>query len=347
MVIRKNILTVFIASLAGSAFAQVTLNASSFPAAGETFVSILADTAGVSPGPGGMGTTWNFSSLVNSGQTQTDSFRTVSSTPYASSFPSADICQHTVTPSVNTYIYLDNSGTSVERTGNVDPLTGTSVSYSNTAKQYQFPFSFGSSFNDTYYASYLISSGTVHANGTTTAVADGYGTLTTPLGVYPNVLRITSVRYESDSVFTSSGTVVINATVTYTNWYQPAKFFPVLSIVKTDVTSSISPPSHNKTVSYWMGTPTGIHDMATITGITAYPNPADEKVTLQYHLDNNSVSFISLTDIKGELVFLKSEAQSAGEQQVEIETTSLENGYYFYTVKTAEGIFNGKIIVSR
>ena len=44
-----------------------TLNGSAFPTPGSIYTLTLADTAGVQPGNGGMGMTWNFSSLINTG----------------------------------------------------------------------------------------------------------------------------------------------------------------------------------------------------------------------------------------------------------------------------------------
>ena len=227
---KKNLLNfLLITSSAIAANAQVTLTDSSFPAAGEVFNSTIADTAGVTAGAGGAAATWDFSTLTNSGAIQIDSFKMVSSTPYGGFFPLATICLHSSSPSSNSYIYFDNTGTTVERVGNATPSTGNIVSYPNTAIEYEFPFVYGNTFNDTYSSSYTSGSTTLHTSGTLTTTGDGYGTLITPLGSYSDVERITSVRHELDTVMTSGGTITAVMDLTYTNWYKSSKFYPLLS----------------------------------------------------------------------------------------------------------------------
>ena len=70
-----------------------------------------------------------------------------------------------------------------------------------------------------------------------------------------------------------------------------------------------------------------------------FPNPFNDNFTVATTFTNNYE--FSLTDLNGRFL-LKTFSQ---EKNLEIDNLQLENGIYFYTIKTEDGLsYNGKII---
>jgi hypothetical protein len=63
------------------------------------------------------------------------------------------------------------------------------------------------------------------------------------------------------------------------------------------------------------------------------PNPAANSTVFNYNLTNNSDVTFNVYDVEGKVVFSSSEAnQSAGAHRLEMNTSNLSNGMYFYTI---------------
>ena len=317
------LIVIAVSLLATQATAQ-TIPGSAFPAAGSVFVLTEADTTGVQAGAGGMGTTWNFSTLVNSSGSQIDSFMLPSATPYAALFPTADIAIHeTAPPSTNYYIYLNHSipNSNYQRVGNIQPDT---VIYTDPANQYPYPLALSNSYNDTYYAHYHTTGGFASMAGVSSGSVDGTGTLVLPTGTYSNVVRTHFTRAEHDTVATHAVVVTID----YYEWYQANAYYPILSIVNTTIQSVVS--IHKKTVAYRAGyASTGIADIANENnGVLLYPNPSTQKTTLLYESTTAGESLISIYDLSGRIVHSQVYSATGGLQQVALDITNVPVGIY-------------------
>ena len=72
--------------------------------------------------------------------------------------------------------------------------------------------------------------------------------------------------------------------------------------------------------------------------ILAYPNPATDRTTIHYYLDNNEYIHLDLYDSSGGLVkSLESGYKSAGFGTLDIFTAGLSSGTYFVKMKSAKG----------
>ncbi len=78
-----------------------------------------------------------------------------------------------------------------------------------------------------------------------------------------------------------------------------------------------------------------------LTGVSAYPNPANTDVTITYSLKNTAKANISITNTVGQVVASK-EASATANGKVVISTANLTNGIYFYTVEA-----NGERVTNR
>ncbi|HVA98654.1 MAG TPA: T9SS type A sorting domain-containing protein [Bacteroidia bacterium] len=317
-----------------------TLQGSAFPTAGSVKTLILSDTTGVQAGNAGSGITWNFSSLTNSGQLQTDSFFIPSATPYGTTFPTATIAEHETYPGTDYYIYFKDDGSEFQRIGNVQPDT---VIYYDPANEFTYPENYGSSNNDTYFASYYVSGNLAHMRGTVSNTADGSGTLTLPTGTYTNVIRVKSLRNEKDTIFASTQITGI-LTQTIYNWYQSSLYYPLLSITTTNVQFNFGSPVNSKTVGYRQGT-TGIDNLNnSISFINVYPNPANENIQIHYSLKQSENVTFELVDVLGRVVKKPlSETQTTGSYKFNLDVKNLPNGLYF--LKSNTGV-SQKIIVN-
>ena len=78
--------------------------------------------------------------------------------------------------------------------------------------------------------------------------------------------------------------------------------------------------------------------------VTAYPNPANNKVTISYRLTSTADVTVSLTDMLGQIVN-EQRINSVSGGKVVINTAGLSQGVYFYTI-TANGQRNtGRVVV--
>ncbi|MDR0971738.1 MAG: T9SS type A sorting domain-containing protein [Bacteroidales bacterium] len=89
-----------------------------------------------------------------------------------------------------------------------------------------------------------------------------------------------------------------------------------------------------------------INNSANSFDLKAYPNPATEKTTIEYTLTNNANVVISVTDIMGREVVRFDQGSRAANtiNRVELNTTNMNNGTYFYTIN-AGGIKETKKLV--
>src|SRR5262249_6519731 len=153
------------------------------------------------PGNSGANQTWNLDSL-QSHVVDTNYFKAPASTPFASSFPSANLASYNSLDS--TYIFYDVTSNYLHVLGNVikNPLSGnpTALSFTPAITQITFPCTMSSTFNvnnataqaavaysGTYLgATYDSVRGTTTVNRT--SLVDGWGSVTTPVGTF-NCLR--------------------------------------------------------------------------------------------------------------------------------------------------------------
>ena len=78
-----------------------------------------------------------------------------------------------------------------------------------------------------------------------------------------------------------------------------------------------------------------------------YPNPVNGSTEITYELANSSGVIIEVTDMTGRTVLQFNEGNKpAGKHSMQISTTSLEAGVYFYTLKAGNFIDTKRMIVS-
>jgi hypothetical protein len=92
--------------------------------------------------------------------------------------------------------------------------------------------------------------------------------------------------------------------------------------------------------------PTGIDDIITENDFKAYPNPADNKVNIEFESAVSSKGEINVHDINGRQLFFEKSLVNVGTNKYALNTSSMMNGLYFISIKSDEKVITKKITVS-
>lgn len=337
---------------ASTSFAQApTLTASTTnPIMGDEFVIVNCDT-NVSPMSGGPAQTWDYSGFGVIVPTSYDTGRAVP--PYATPVPAAlygssNVCVYNRAASV--YAYYVTGATKISQNGlYISPGT-TETSYSDPMDQIRYPFSYDSSFTDTYAGTVnIVVSGspvTAAEAGTVQVTGDGYGTLILP-GIptpvtHTNVLRVHSYQLFRDSANLFSTPFVVTDTLETFTWYTPGYHNPLMTIAtgksplgdryKVVSFSAVENPSHE-------GIPTAGIDAS----LKLYPNPAQNKLNIQYNTSTSQSIRITLSDMLGREVAVLADGNANGTQKISYNTASLAKGLYLVRLQSASETVTRKI----
>lgn len=350
----KKVLLFPVALLAAlSLFAQPTLQNNVFPDIGDVATTASGDTLNIEPGNAGANQTWDFTNLhIQTGTVATQAvYVAVEGTPYAASFPTANIAVKINEGTTAVYSYAR------KETGQFSSLgTGTDgflQTYTDPEIVLKAPLNFNGSFEDDY--AYTTDAGNdlfLYTEGSQTLTYDAYGTLKTPLGNFNNAIRTKSVSSQVDSA-TISGFVIINHTnsITY-DWLVANQAGPVVSISYTSsisetripgIDTTITETPLTKSVSYISAAATSVFSAPTaLSGlsITALgPNPAVDQLTLRFDAENSGQALrVLITDATGKEVENQSIRTVAGENTWSLPVGRLAAGNYFLTLTDGRGV---------
>jgi hypothetical protein len=264
-----------------------------------------------SPGSAGANQTWNFSTL-GTGLAMTDSIVQPYTTTYGSSYPSAN---KSFTYSSYFYYYFTNNDSIIYHGGEGGSW---SITFSDPQKILSYPFSYDSTFVDTY-SGLSNSAGTLTTNvGTITVTGDGYGTLQLPYGNITNVLRVKTVKDQANT--TSGNTTYV--TLTSYQWYLPGIHRPVLSLTYNSGTYSTMYISQSDFV--------GIENIREyINDISFYPNPAIDNLTIE----TPAQAIIEILNTEGQIL----KSFNTNDKTTTIDISGLTSGMYFVKAKMENG----------
>jgi hypothetical protein len=104
----------------------------------------------------------------------------------------------------------------------------------------------------------------------------------------------------------------------------------------------------------YYGTPTSIKGTVQLSGngkssFRSYPNPASEKITLDYTLDKSSNIKISVYNLNNQLVksYMNNEPHGAGSYTRSFDVSDLKTGVYFVRMTTGMTSKTVKVVVKR
>jgi hypothetical protein len=338
---RKTLLLPLFAMLASFAMAQPVLDQTAVGQVGATFYLGIQDTfsPGFSIGSAGANQTWNFDTLLVNG-TDTLWFVAPSSSVYASNFPTSNLAikQASLGDGIafleSASGHLDLLGLAADLLNTGSPIVVTQNPPSRVA---QFPFTYLDTYNNV-----TIIDVTADASGfgipfvdsarykniqDRDLLADGYGTLTLPVGPFTNVLRVKEINSQTDSIWIHSflgwslfsDSVYTDSTFT---WWDGSKGYYLAQA--SYIGGNLNTIRYEDPVIVGKPEPT-------VRAFSVYPNPSRDRV---YFDTDGKVYDLRITDLQGRLV---AQHRLSG-SHAEVQVGNLPVGCYIYTLLDKNGL---------
>jgi hypothetical protein len=323
------VLFIFFCVLAVGAHGQLLFQTDIVPEAGEQFsVHRARNAAALSPGSGGINAVWDWSAALFS----TDSFmvkKTVlaSGSPYAVLFPAATMAvesynNYNAANKAYDYFKLD-TGLSYFYLGN--RANGVTRLYTNTSKDFHFPFGYNNAYDDDFCFDAQSTSGNVGYCGSMNLHFDGIGTLILPYGTYTGIYRIRRTRAEvmdgtSDTLFT-----------TVYSWYKSGLHHPLATYEETHSTAGGAVMLQATVLS------SGINGIGSAKddnrSLRVYPNPFHQVVFVSLDVASEYEVLVHTTDGR-----LMAQSQATTSPRFKLDLNHLPAGVYLLTVRTNNGL---------
>jgi len=329
-----------------SAFSQISIDVSDMPQVGDV-INRKADTMTVLAGPGNAGAnqTWNFSQTSSYIIDENTNILAPASTPYASSYPTANFA---MTNDNASYLFFNQNTGSQTAVGFAGDIlgTGTPINAPMTGGDliHNFPRTYGSNFSDSYTVDVTVDASSINAAlnqirfkrvVNSKDSTDAWGQLTTPVGTY-NSLRVERTEYSTDSiwvkpVFPPTWTLyqkTKDTTVTY-QWYAKGG---KLAIAEMTFDSLGAPKKYTWSLEAPL---TGLDELTANTVFDVYPNPTHNEVNITFHANEiGAKATFCLLDQSGRIIRNEEWALTSNKQTVNC--SDLTNGVYFIQVKTVK-----------
>jgi hypothetical protein len=331
---KKTLLGLSMLAIAAVSFAQPTIQANQYDYASVqefTFKYSSGQTA-ISPGASGANVTWNFSSLTGSSTYNYTTAACPGETD-CGTFPGAN--QVLILASLNSKTYWKKTTNTLEQTGEKGNSTSSDFVYTDPIKFMQFPMTFGQTYSDTYTGAAPIGTKTGMLNST----IDAYGTLTTPAGTFANVLRQKIVETATVTVSGQPSTIQF----THYYWFAPNVHHYLMAIIVAEPIGLPVPVPATYVATYSTGSGgTGINNEVLNNEIAVYPNPINDRFTIQTGTLN--VESVEVYNILGQKVLNKSFA-GKNTSATTIDNLQLRSGYYFLKINTDKGLATKQITI--
>jgi hypothetical protein len=329
-----NKIALFALLISGSLLSQPTLTSNDMITAGYTYNSSdISNASSASVDLTGPNAVWDYSNLI-AGFSTTNQYLSPAGKPGSSNFPDANLCtQSSTSGSSPGYGYIINSNTAFSFDGGYNnTAAGATVSqYAPNMDLYRFPFTLNSTFTQPLGGTTSSGSFTYYREGSQTVTCDGFGTLTTALGTFQNVLRIKTIQIYTDSLNSNGIIDVNNYNIVNYSWASAeSKGIPLLSIVS--FTLDNTPPTLFGSLS---ATPAlAINEIPSLQ-FSLFPNPASEIVNIQLPENIKGDFQAEIYTITGSLVQSNS-GNSKNTSLFQFSTSTLLAGTYFVRLKNAK-----------
>lgn len=339
-----------------TSFAQFTLQASDInPTVGYGFRNINSSVIVESNNAiTGTNATWDFTTL-NNNSTDTATVIAPSSTPYAASFPQANIAFSSIPNIENTdfeFFRADVSaftsyGNTYEDQGEIFTLI-----YSTPMTYWTYPLNYNDQSAGTFSASSVLPGDlTQYQFGTINRMVDGYGTLKLPFGDYDETMRIKVNTQTIDSTEFNPGeftTTQFNNVIYF--YLRAGTFMPLLIQNESTITAQNGlpiPPQTFKSIIYLAKTSINVlsNNKVNTPTFQLFPNPANEYIQIKNLSQTLSIgATYQLMDVSGRVIETGSLNNNQGEFNQTISVQNLPSGIYFLHLMDQGRISSKKFI---
>lgn len=374
---KKKLLSLLMLTSVGiySTQAQITIYDTDVVGAG-SIVEQAHDTipGAITIGGGGASQTWNFSSISQDGL-DTSFFQNPTPLPGSSNFPLANIgMSDTKQDSAWTFLTKNSAGLAV--VGMSQYQNGQLINIPIFAVIITFPSTMGTNFggvwNGKLYAfpigqdldgpgpQGVIDSLKVTREANVSSNIDGWGNVTTPFGTFPSLRQII---YEEDidttwqleggvwSIVSPTTVAVLGGfgvtidpiaydTIRTARWWtnDPSSKFPLVEM-DYEANGTVN------NIDWQKSTPTvSVQEQVKIvTGVAAYPSPANNEITFETSLPNHNS--IDVIDISGNLILTSVFISN----KLTLSVADFANGIYFYNIYDVNGnvVHTNKFVVGK
>ena len=336
----KKIYLIILALMPAILWAQPTITNMYNMPIGATYTMKNDSTAGVSSGGTGAGQLWNYGSLIPTVPTTNYTYTSLNpaTASYIDSFPNANMVISNPGGQITYYTHTASNDNLI---GLYSPSGPLFIYYQNGEQETQRPITFNNTYLDNFARHYSIGGYMTNGSGTLTVLADGYGTVITPAGTYPNCLKIKGHQTNVDT-FLLTTTITTTNIWTYT-WYNNNTFAPLFQI-----DSIVSSTTTTYDAMHLVSSSAGIEEVTADKSIgIIFPNPNAGEFTFCYHL-NSATAILQIKDATGRLVYSENLAGSLGNASINSKNfyTPSVGGIYFWELMTNEGVQSrGKVSI--
>lgn len=353
----KKIFTLILSVLAIHSLAQITITQTDLPIVGTYYIN-ATDSNYVAPIPaGGAAQSWNYSSLLNNVQ-DTIGFMSSVGTPYASTFPQANLAGFDANTNAWIYFISNSTGFYVNGAYSSAFFGGILLNYNPPQLIVPAPFTYNDTRLSNYRFEYADTTSLISGspdsvkyiiNGTINMLGDGYGLLTLPNANHPNTLRIKSTTVQSDTIQVKIpfvGWTTFSSTQTQTTNYRWVKNGTASNALLLEI-SADSAGQTSETSSYLLnsGVVAVSNEVKNESKTTAYPTPAKDFITFNFNNRLNSDAVLVIYNAQGQKV------KQINVGNLDIFTARVNlfvNGVYFYNVVSTNGIEDkGRFVVNK
>lgn len=348
----KKLLLLILLSKSAISFAQITVNSTHLPSAGQAWIEARDEFYNANITPGGASQTWNYTGLLTT-VLDTNAFLSSASTPYASFFPASNLALNQTQDSM--YLYATKNTTGMYLDGfyfytATAPFGQNAIPFSPSYTFIPTPFTYLDS--QTSYYKYVIDIDTalpyirfVHYVDVS-FLCDGYGALQLPGNTYPNTLRVKQVETSYDSLladtvgagnYFSFGPPTIEQNTTY-RWFKNSHP-TVLLTLESDSTGVACNQSSYLFSSF---TTSVAENPTTEPQVSVFPNPASSTVNVLLPQEGKDGDVFRLMDINGKVI---RETAMKGMKQYSFFVTGLESGIYVWSINSLAA--QGKMVVKK
>jgi hypothetical protein len=353
------LLMILFSSLSSSA--QITISSSDMPSSNDTFrVSTAVAFAGMDESITGANFNWDYSQLAAVSQT-IDTFVPVLSTGLFNFYflTNSTYALKSNTPSVPVgaltldyqYDFFKKASSCYVSTGGGVNLSGAPLGLVNSPGDtlYRFPLHYGNTkMNSSSFGATVPTIGYYGGQRTRMDTVDGWGTLTTPYGTF-NVLRVKSVIHETDSLYLEAvtfGFPIPRLEAIEYKWLGTAKGIPLLQVNTSG--GFVTQIMYRDSARF---NPVGVSEIENTNGdFTIYPNPASDKIIVEYDLSKESEVSADIFSISGKKIFSTAlEMKQPGKHfmPVDLSGKNISSGTYLVKLNVDGKSFQKQIVVRK
>ncbi|KPE51174.1 T9SS type A sorting domain-containing protein [Chryseobacterium indologenes] len=278
-----------------------------------TFRSGDFTAASINAGPAGANITWDFSaySAVN-----VITYTTNVCPGQANCFRFSGANRITKPAQAEVYDFTAMTDTEATMLGTYSgPSVGEGTStYTDPLIEYKFPITYQQQFDDNYQFNGVSATSSMSESGQVSFVADGYGTVITPVGTFSNVMRVKRMRSATQTI---PGLPPATYIVESYQWISQNEGVVLSFTINTATFNGNT--NTTKLLSYLVpGSLSTLETKNIPSDITVYPNPSADLVTLKSKED---IKKITVHSLDGKVIL-------SAENRKDIDISGLPEGTY-------------------